>query len=205
MKKIFLSLFVMLMLAYVSYAGCWMHRNGKYVRWEKPTTITINGADYFDPNHTEEDLILGGYTYIENTPECPIWEMYYDYDGLAVYQIFSETNMVEIPIDDETKQVAQQFAWIMGNYFPDIGAITNRVITEDYVTDFFSAKLLAGTLTAQDLGFATLMERFFTVLKTSPYNSVPNTTWDFPFGQDYITSPVIKRYYLKEGEKVYIE
>ena len=188
-----------------AFAGCWMNPSGRFVRWDKPTTIKYNGLEYFSTNHSIENLEAAGYYYIENTPDCPIWEMYYDYDGLGVYQILTEETNIVIEIDQDTKSVAQQYAWILGNYFPDVGAITNRIITEEYVTDFFSAKLLAGTMTASDLGFATLVERFFMVLKTSPYNPTPNTTWDFPFGQDSVSGLETKRYYLKDGEKIYVE
>lgn len=205
MNKIAIVAIVILMAA-ESFAGeAWMHSAERYVRWEKPKTINLNGLIYYSTNHSLENLQLAGYTYISNSPECNISEMFMDYDNRQIYQIFSTNISMEVDIDSETKTASDQFAGILMGYFGE-DALTNRVITEKYVANFFASKVADFSITALELAHATLLERYFNVLNESPYNNTPGTTWDFPFFKDSAIVAVTKRYYVdKDGEIHYLD
>lgn len=183
--------------------GAWMHQENKIVNWSRPTVINLDGMKYYSTNHTDENLIKSGFHYINDAPDNII-NVYKDYENGKIYSIeIEETNQV-IQIDTETKSVADDFYAIMTGYFGP-GAVTNREITADYVAKFFSDKVTAGTITALEMAHATLLERYFNVLKTSQYNATPHTTWDFPFGQTEIIVEQQRRFYIdKDGEKHYL-
>jgi len=69
------------------------------------------------------------------------------------------------------------FRMLLRDYFGP-GAETNTTITAQYVTAYFIGKQLAGTITAQDLGAATLLERGFETIKSVTGDG---TIWSFPW------------------------
>lgn len=178
---------------------CWLNEDG-FARWFKPTTVYINGIGFYDPNMSDEMLYRGGYTYISNAPNCDVSDMYLDYQQKKIYEIFTENTNIVVNIDSTTYQSGLQFAYVLDMYFPNIGAVTNRFITETYVTGFFAAKLQAKTITAEDLGYVTMLTQLFPILKDSPFNPSPGTTWDFPFGRSQIIVPTTRRYYIDDKE-----
>ena len=180
----------------------WMNSAEKYVRWEKPKTINLNGLIYYNTNHSLENLQSAGYLYITDAPECNISEMFIDYENFKIYKIFQTNILTEIDIDIETKTISDQFAGIMMGYFGE-GALTNRTITEKYVAEFFASKVADFSITALQLSHATLLERYFGILNISPYNPAPGTTWDFPFFKDSVSVTVIKRYYVDKDNIIH--
>lgn len=181
----------------------WMHYNDRFIDWHKPTILTIDGNKTYIPNPTPEEYEKAGIVKIE-APDAPIGNLFMDYNNKVIYEIFQESTNIIVNIDNDTVTIGIQFAHILTGYFGE-DAPTNRNITEKYITEFFAAKVAVGTISALELAHANLLERYFTILKDSPYNPTPNTTWDFPFGQTSITKDIIRRYYIKDGEKVYVD
>ena len=178
----------------------WLYPPGPTVVWKKPTVLNPGG---YNPNFTEEALNAANWYTVE-APDCDFWNMYIDYENRVIYEIFEETTNTVVIIDNDTYTIGLQFAHILTGYFGEDAPI-NRNITEKYIMEFFAAKVAVGTISALELAHANLLERYFTILKDSPYNPTPNTTWDFPFGQTSITKDIIRRYYIKDGENVYID
>jgi len=138
MKKIVGILIMMALLTHVCFsAECWMNIPEKFTRWARPTTIIVDGIPSFNPYQSDENLIGAGYFHNTNAPDCDISNMLFDYDNQVIYQVFTETTNETIQIDMDTIVAGYRFAGILNAYFPDIGGITNRMITEDYITEFF--------------------------------------------------------------------
>lgn len=204
MKTKLITTILIFMMAWTCFAKTgWMNIPLHRVDWFKPKVITRDNTPIYNPNFTKEELEAVGIFEIE-APDCGPWDMVFDYENKQIYQIFTEETNRVVEIDSLSYHSGLQFASILNMYFPDVGAITNRNITETYVTDFFAAKLLAKTITAEDLGYVTMLERLFSILKNSSFNPSSGTTWDFPFGQTEVIVPYIRRYYLNNNEKKYL-
>lgn len=201
-KLIFLALITMALASYGREA--WMNINNSTTYWSKPQVVKIGEYDYFSDNHSDEKLNSGGIYHITNAPDCEAWNMVFDYENRKIFEILAEETNSVVSIDSETLTVANQFYGIMTVYF-GAGAVTNLDVTEDVVLDFFASKVADYSITALQLSHATLLERYFAVLKESPYNPVKGVTWYFPFWQTEITVPQTRRYYMDDGQKIYLD
>ncbi len=72
---------------------------------------------------------------------------------------------------------ATLFRAVLRQHFGE-GAETNRAVTAKAVEQYFIAKQLSGTITASDLGAATILERGFEALKAYTGDG---TSWSFPW------------------------
>jgi len=89
MKNMVAILFAALAFLAVSAMGkdAWMNKEGGYVRWEKPTTITLDGLTVYNRNHSLEDLEKGGFYYVSNAPDCEIADMVIDYQAGTIREL----------------------------------------------------------------------------------------------------------------------
>ena len=203
MKTKLITTILIFMMAWTCFAKTgWMNIPLHRVDWFKPTVITRDNTPIYNPNFTKEELEAVGIFEIE-APDCEPWDMVFDYENKQIYQIFTEETNQVVEIDQETIETANQFYGIMTGYFGE-GAVTNLDITEKVVLAYFASKVADYSITALQLSHVTLLERYFAVLKESPYNPTKGVTWNFPFGQSSILKSYTRRYYWKNGEIIYI-
>lgn len=204
MKRLMLLVLSVLLIQVAVARDAWMNIVRKDVSWTRPNTLVIDGYSTYNPAFSDETLNAHGIFYVE-APDCDTWNMFKDFNERKIYEVFSEETNEVVAISLEAYRNGLQFASILNLYFPNVGATTNRNITESYIADFFAAKLITGTINAVDLGYVTMLDRLYNALKDSEYNPSPGTTWDFPFGQLQTTRPKTRRYYIKDAEKVYLD
>lgn len=65
----------------------WMNRASETVRWEKPTTIELNGLKVYSLEFSDEALEAAGYLYIQNAPDCAIADMVIDYQAGTIREM----------------------------------------------------------------------------------------------------------------------
>ena len=88
-KNILFALAILASVAVSSAREAWVNSAG-FVRWARPTTITLDGLQIYSPSHSEEDLQRAGYAYVPSVPEVSLADMVIDYAGGTIRAMTAE-------------------------------------------------------------------------------------------------------------------